>query len=55
VLCQLVVSVVMDFSREVTSARRLEMEDASVQGAMVISIVSFDLSSSVSFDLIPSW
>jgi hypothetical protein len=27
----------MDFSREVTGARRLEMEDASVQGAMVIS------------------
>jgi hypothetical protein len=37
VLCQLVVPVVMDFSREVTSARRLEMEDASAQGAMVIS------------------
>jgi hypothetical protein len=37
VLCQLVVPVVMDFSREVTGARRLEMEDASAQGAMVIS------------------
>jgi hypothetical protein len=36
-LCQLVVPVVMDFSREVTGARRLEMEDASAQGAMVIS------------------
>ena len=55
VLCQLVVPVVMDFSREVTGARRLEMEDASAQGAMVISPVSSDLSSSVSFDLIPSW
>ena len=32
-LCQLVVPVVMDFSREVTGARRLEME----QGAMVNS------------------
>jgi hypothetical protein len=49
-----VVPVVMDFSREVTGARRLEMEDASAQGAMVISTVSSDLSSSVSFDLIPS-
>jgi hypothetical protein len=37
VLCQLVVPVVMDFSREVTGARRLEMEDASAQGAMVNS------------------
>jgi hypothetical protein len=32
-----VVPVVMDFSREVTGARRLEMEDASAQGAMVNS------------------
>jgi hypothetical protein len=39
-LCQLVVPVVMDFSREVTDARRLEMEDASAQGAMVISTPS---------------
>jgi hypothetical protein len=37
VLCQLVVPVVMDFSREVTGTRRLEMEDASAQGAMVNS------------------
>jgi hypothetical protein len=39
VLCQLVVPVVTDFSREVTvtGARRLEMEDASAQGAMVNS------------------
>ena len=37
VLCQLVVPVVMDFSREVTGARRLEMEDTSAQGAMVNS------------------
>jgi hypothetical protein len=35
VLCQLVVPVVTGFSREVTGARRLEMEDASAQGAMV--------------------
>ena len=41
-LCQLVVPVVMDFSREVTGARRLEMEDASAQGAMVISTVVVD-------------
>jgi hypothetical protein len=39
VLCQLVVPVVMDFSREVTGARRLEMEDTSAQGAMVISTI----------------
>jgi hypothetical protein len=39
VLCQLVVPVVMDFSREVTGARRLEMEDASAQGAKVNSTV----------------
>jgi hypothetical protein len=31
----------MDFSREVTGARRLEMEDASAQGAMVISTDTF--------------
>ena len=37
VLCQLVVPVVLDFSREVTGTRRLEMEDASAQGAMVNS------------------
>jgi hypothetical protein len=30
----------MDFSREVTGARRLEMEDANAQGAMVISTPS---------------
>jgi hypothetical protein len=43
VLCQLVVPVVLDFSREVTGTRRLEMEDASAQGAMVNSTLGCDV------------